>query len=69
MEPVSVGLAVEDSRGVELVNAHETRRVDDTAVTHADAHMDNAALVVLEEGQVVALDVAEADFVAAGDLL
>ena len=43
--------------------------MDNTSVTHADTHMDNASLGVLEESEVVTLHVTQADLVAAGYLL
>ena len=59
----------EDAAGVEGVDADLAGGVDDAAVTHTDAYVDDATLGVVEEGEVVALDVAGADLDTAGGLL
>lgn len=69
MKPVRVFLAVEDSCGVKRINPHVTRRVDNPPITHADAHMDDTSSIILEEGEVVALHVTEANLIATGRLL
>ena len=69
MQAVCIFLAIEDSLTIEDVNAHETRRVDNASVTYADAHMDDASLVVLEESKVIALHVTKTNLVTAGHLL
>ena len=52
METVGIeaGAFDEDSLGIELVDADLTGGVDDAAVAHADAHMDDAPFGILEEG-------------------
>ena len=68
---MGVGLCAlnKDSLAVEPVDAHLARGVDDTPVAHTDAYVDNATFGVAEEGEVVALYVAETHLVADGDLL
>lgn len=71
LKDVRVGLCllVEDTFAVKLINSDMAGGVDDAAVTHADAHMNDAAISILEEGQVVTLHITEADLVATGHLL
>ena len=69
MKAVRVFLSVVYSLLVEGVDTYETGGVNNAAVTHADAHMDDTAVGVLEESEVVALHVAKAHLVATGILL
>lgn len=69
MEAVCISLAIEDSLTIEDVNAHIARRMNYVTVAHADAHMDNATLVVLKESKVVALHVTQTNLMTAGHLL
>ena len=66
---VGAGLLHKDSFAVEGVDAHMAGGVHYLAVAHADADVYDAPLGVLEEGEVVALHVTQAHFVAAGGLL
>lgn len=59
---------VVNTLGIKHINADLARRVDDMSVAHADAYVDDTPLFVLEKGQVVALQVADADLHATGDL-
>ena len=71
LKGVRVGLCllVEDTFAVKFINSDMAGGVDDAAVTHADAHMNDAAISILEEGQVVTLYITEADLDATGRLL
>ena len=71
LKGVRVGLCllVEDTFAVKLINSDMAGGVDDAAVTHADAYMDDAAVSILEESKVVALNVARAYLDAASGLL
>ena len=69
METVGVFFAVEDSLAVEGINPHETRGMHDAAIAHANAHMDDTSLGILEESKVVTLHITKAHLVATGHLL
>ena len=69
MQAVCISLTIENSCRVEFINAHIARRMNYVTVAHADAHMDDASLVVLEESKVIALHVTKTDLVTAGHLL
>ena len=71
MERVGVGSGAfyKDATGVEGVDTHLAGSMNNSSVTHTDAHMDDAALGILEESEIVALDVTLTHFVATGNLL
>lgn len=67
---IGVGLLVKDARIVEAVDADIAGGMDDAAIAEADADMDDTALVVLEEAEVVLLKLLErGDGDALGGLL